>query len=86
MYFWALPLHAHVTWKARAAQGRDVDFKSNERAVKRERYLSIRKCLNDWGIAFLDADHWDLRIEAYRTTCMVFLSCQNGSKSRNNEI
>lgn len=56
-----------TTWKARAAQRRDVDFKSNEHTVKRRRYLSVRKCLNDWGIAFLDADHWDLDIGAYRT-------------------
>lgn len=36
-----------ITWKAGAAQRRGVDFKSNERVVMRERYLSIRKCLND---------------------------------------
>lgn len=36
-----------ITWKARAAQRIGVDFKSNVCAVKRERYLSIRKCLNN---------------------------------------
>lgn len=56
-----------ITWKARAALRRGVDFKSKELAANRERCLSIRKCLKDWGAAFLDADHWDLQIGAYRT-------------------
>lgn len=56
-----------ITWKARAAQRRGADFKNNVLAAKRERCLSIRKCLKDWGAAFLDGDHWDLQIGAYRT-------------------
>lgn len=56
-----------ITWKARASQRRGVDFKSNEHAAKRDRCLSIRKRLNNWSIAFLDADHWHLYVGAYRT-------------------